>query len=176
MEEWKILNFKDGYHNFMVSNLGRVKNVKKGTILKADISRGYHRVNLYNPITKKQKKFSIHRLVAIHFINGDTSLDVNHIDGNKSNNCVANLEWVTASENNKHAFRTNLRSQNGIKNPSNVYTENQIHHICRLIELNLSTRDISINVFGEFSLKYKNLINHIKGKRRWNDISKFYNF
>ena len=48
------------------------------------------------------KKYYIHRLVAEHFIDGDTSLEVNHKDGNKQNNCVDNLEWATRQQNSWH--------------------------------------------------------------------------
>jgi hypothetical protein len=177
MEQWRTLDFEEGYSNYMVSDLGRVKNSRTGTILKADISNvGYHRVNLYNSITKKQKKFAIHRLVALYFVEGDKTLDVNHLDGDKSNNKASNLEWCTKGENNSHAFRTGLRSQNGTKNPSNTYSEEQIHHICRLLEKGMTTRSISEQVFGVYENKYKSLINHIKGRRRWNEISESYKF
>ncbi len=58
----------------------------------------------------KQKTKTIHRLVALHFIeNPLLKSDVNHIDGNKNNNCVENLEWNTKSENSKHAYRIGLQ-------------------------------------------------------------------
>ena len=177
MEIWRVLDFEPGYGNYSVSNMGNMRNNRTGVILKADISNmGYARVNLYNTISKKQKKFAIHRLVALYFVEGDTSLVVNHIDGNKTNNVYTNLEWVTTGENNSHAFKTNLRSQDGTKNPSNKYSEEQIHHICRLIEQRLDTEVISNKVFNDYNTKYKNLINHIKGKRRWKSISDNYNF
>lgn len=177
MEIWKVLDFEEGYSNFSVSNMGRIRNNRTGIILKPEVSNmGYERFNLYNTVTKRQKKFAGHRLVALYFVEGDTSLEVNHIDGNKRNNVYTNLEWVTSSENNSHAFRTKLRSQDGVSNPSNVHEEEKIHSICRLIEKGLSTKEISIEVFGVYEQKYKNLINHIKGKRRWTSISEKYNF
>lgn len=177
MEIWKILDFEEGYSNFSVSNMGRIRNNRTGTILKPEVSNmGYERFNLYNTITKKQKKFSGHRLVAIYFVEGDTSLEVNHIDGNKRNNVYTNLEWVTSGENISHAFKNDLRSQDGVKNPSNVHEEQKIHKICSLIEKGLTTREISEEVFNVYEQKYKNLINHIKAKRRWTSISQNYNF
>ena len=175
-ELWHILDFEEGYLNYSVSNLGKVKNTLTKIILKPDINKGYERYNLYNTITKQQKKFSGHRLVAMYFVEGDKNLIVNHKDGDKRNNIFTNLEWVTFSENNSHAYRIGLRTQYGEKNPANIYDEKIIHEICNLIELDKSTKEISISVFDEYNSKYKNLINHIKGKRRWTHISCNYNF
>lgn len=58
----------------------------------------------------KRKRFKVHRLVAMEFIpNPLNRTEINHIDGNKSNNSVENLEWSTRSDNLKHAYATGLR-------------------------------------------------------------------
>jgi hypothetical protein len=70
---------------------------------------GYYRVCLYKP---KKKRYFRHRLVAEHFIfndDPDNRVFVNHIDGDKSHNCISNLEWVTQSENELHAFKHGLK-------------------------------------------------------------------
>ena len=54
------------------------------------------------------KTYSVHRLVALTFVKGDSSLTVNHIDGNKLNNELINLEWVSYSENTQHAIKAGL--------------------------------------------------------------------
>lgn len=60
----------------------------------------------------KSKRYFRHRLVATHFIDNPENYDfVNHIDGNKSNNKVSNLEWCTQSYNEKHAFATGLKQK-----------------------------------------------------------------
>ena len=110
-EEWKsIKNWEDLYE---VSNLGNIKNIKTNKLLKGDINNyGYHRVCLYH--NNKKKRYFRHRLVAEHFIHNDDIENkkfVNHIDGDKSNNTVNNLEWVTQSENEKHAFKTGLKNK-----------------------------------------------------------------
>lgn len=106
MEIWKDIQGYEGY--YQISNLGNVKNVKTNKILIGDTNNiGYKRVTLYAPI---KKRFFIHRLVALHFCDGyEENLVVNHIDGDKTNNKANNLEWVTRSENDLHAFKLNLR-------------------------------------------------------------------
>lgn len=105
MEIWKIIGSSPNYE---VSNFGSVRNTKTGNILKVVTNNyGYKLVCLSNK-NKKQTGY-IHRLVAEAFI--DTDLDpktsvVNHIDGDKSNNAIDNLEWATYSDN---AFHGRIR-------------------------------------------------------------------
>jgi hypothetical protein len=110
-EIWKPLKditlFGDNYE---VSNLGRVRHInKRWRDLKPTInSHGYPRVLLY--LNGNCKTVKVHKLVALVFIPNDDNLPViNHIDGNKVNNEVTNLEWVTYSENNLHAYKTGLK-------------------------------------------------------------------
>lgn len=79
-------------------------------------------INGYPAIWLKSKPYYVHRLVAKKFIpNPENKPEVNHIDGNKHNNRVNNLEWVTSKENHDHALRTGLNSNHdfysGISNP-----------------------------------------------------------
>jgi hypothetical protein len=106
VEDWKeIKGFEDIYE---ISNFGNVKRVKTQMLLKPrKHTNNYLRVCLCKDGTRKD--FFIHRLVATAFIdNALNKMDVNHIDGNKTNNNVINLEWATRSENQKHAFATGL--------------------------------------------------------------------
>lgn len=105
--------FKDieGYEGlYQISNLGRVYGVVRGDYKKSVCknSSGYHQFNLSR--NSKVKSFRVHRLVAIHFVEGRTEdrNQVNHIDGDKSNNRADNLEWATAEENTRHAYETGL--------------------------------------------------------------------
>ena len=99
-EEWKDIIGYEGL--YQVSNFGNVRN-RKGKILKAGTySNGYKFVSL-RPI-KTQTNWSVHRLVATHFIeNPSCKKCVNHKDCDRSNNNVTNLEWCTHSENTLHS-------------------------------------------------------------------------
>lgn len=124
-----------GYEGvYEISNLGRVKSVqrtiehhgaKSGFYNKSEkilsphrnLARGgYFEVNLWKG--NKSKNFKIHRLVANAFIpNQENKSEVNHKDGDKSNNCVNNLEWATSQENINHAWNNNLINSNHRKVP-----------------------------------------------------------
>lgn len=112
MEIWKDINGYEG--KYQVSNKGQVKSIAKNKelILKQSFKnkRGcsYPKVNLYDKYGKG-KSYRVHRLVAETFIPNPYNLPcVNHIDGDKTNNNVSNLEWCSYSENTKHAYDTNL--------------------------------------------------------------------
>lgn len=105
MEEiWKEI---EGFKGYYVSNKSRVKSDKK--VLKQKIgNQGYSLATLFKDGKKFEK--TIHRLIAISFIPNPNNLPtVNHIDGDKANNSIKNLEWASYSENNRHAYRTGLK-------------------------------------------------------------------
>lgn len=101
---WKDIPGYEGIYK--ISSDGRVISVNG--IRKAEMSKtGYWRISLWNK--GKGKHFFIHRLVAMAFIPNPNHYDlVNHIDGNKLNNNVENLEWCNLSQNVRHAYRTGL--------------------------------------------------------------------
>ena len=101
---WKpIVGFEDCG---AVSNTGLIRN-KHGLIRKTNIGKnGYERVGFHGG----QETVFVHRLVACAFCDGYADgLEINHKDGDKLNNTASNLEWVTPSENIKHAYRTGLK-------------------------------------------------------------------
>lgn len=99
MEYWKNI---DGWERYEVSTDGRIRNKESGCVLQSRAnSCGYMRVGLCKH--RKQKWVFVHRLVAEAFIaNPDNKGQVNHKNGNKTDNRAENLEWVTASENQSH--------------------------------------------------------------------------
>lgn len=117
-EQWRDIAGYEGL--YQVSNIGRVRSLdhvvktKRGKDMlvkgkdKSLLNRkGYMFVLLRN--RRVQQMCAVHRLVATAFIpNLDNKPEVNHIDANKSNNCVNNLEWVTGEENMRHAYDNGL--------------------------------------------------------------------
>ena len=107
-EIWQsISDYGDKYE---VSNFGRVRN-KKGSVLKPFLTHGgYLMVALCFKGTKTNIR--LHRLVAKTFIpNSDYKAEVNHKNGIKTDNSVTNLEWITKSENMKHAYKIGLQTK-----------------------------------------------------------------
>lgn len=109
-EIWKDIEGYEGM--YQVSNKGRVKGLdridaagkkRKNRIIKGGVSKGYRYIQL--SVNKEIKTFTVHRLVAKAFIpNVDNKPCVNHIDHNRLNNNISNLEWCTHSENNESAL------------------------------------------------------------------------
>lgn len=154
-EEWKDIKGFEGY--YQVSNLGQVRSVEryknnhkklqlvKSCVLKTfEHQKGYLVVKLCKNNIKTHKR--LHRLVAEAFIpNPKNKPQVNHIDGNKKNNIVSNLEWCNGSYNILHAYKTGLIHSkpvidkktgiiyNSIREASikNNKLESSISHSCR---------------------------------------------
>lgn len=109
-EIWKPIEGYEGLYE--VSNLGRIKSLsgkhRREMILKLrDNGYGYLTIGLSK--NNKNKRFKVHRIVAKTFlINNNNYEQVNHMDGDKHNNNVNNLEWCDRSYNMKHAYRNNL--------------------------------------------------------------------
>lgn len=105
--EWKKIIVDEKETNYSISSEGNVRNDTNNRILTNSLQQGYHHVGL--TIDGKLRRFRVHRLVAIAFIDNINSKPyVNHINGNRSDNRVENLEWCTPSENTQHAFNTGL--------------------------------------------------------------------
>lgn len=131
-EIWKPIKDYEGLYE--ISNFGKVKSLSrniynlknkkfnrktKEKILNCvSNKKGYLTIQLYK--NGKQKQYFVHRLVAQAFINNfQNKPQINHIDGNKKNNKVDNLEWVSNLENNKHSWLIGLRTNNTVCHKNN---------------------------------------------------------
>ena len=117
-EEWKDIQY-----GYKISNQGRVKN-PKGKVLGGSTHKDGYRF-----ITIKGKQMPIHRIVAENFIENKYNKPfVNHKDGNKMNNSVDNLEWVTQQENIQHSYKNKLQPSK-VKTYKGKFTEEQRQQI-----------------------------------------------
>lgn len=103
-ERWRVI---DGHPDYLVSNLGKVRNTKTNRLLTPyDDGKGYLRVKIDG------KSLRLHILVAVAFLpNTDNKPTVNHIHGNKYDNRASQLEWATYSEQIQHVWDTGLRQR-----------------------------------------------------------------
>ena len=180
MEIWKDINGYEGI--YQISNTGRLKSLKRLFIRKNNINpynkeeiilklqnngKGYLFIRLSK--NSKHKYYYIHRLVALHFIDNPSNKPaVNHKDGNKSNNNVNNLEWVTNSENQIHALETGLlipKGAVGIKNTKSKLTDNDI-----LIIREKSLEGIRGTDIAKIFNVCKTTISGIKNNKTWKHI------
>lgn len=141
-ERWvSIKNFP----MYEISNKGRVKSYQMGYqhLLKATSKIGYSEVFLCKANTQVSR-ICIHVLVLEAFIGSRPKNHVaNHKDGNKQNNCVINLEWVTHQRNTKHSFELGLQSHVGSLNPQAKLNETKVLFIKRLLFFRVLHQEIA---------------------------------
>lgn len=179
---WKTIKDADGYE---VNDLGIVRSKErqisqwngfqnitrtyKSVELKFKYIRGYKNVSIvYND--KKKKTKQVHRLILETFnpIENMKEMQVNHIDGNKANNALINLEWMTPKENVNHAIQNGLtkpKEQNGEKNHMAKLNDEKVIQIKILILNGNSDRSIAEN-FGVS----RQTINNIRNNKSWKHI------
>lgn len=126
--------WKNYVYNYDVSNLGRIRNNKTNYILSQSLAgKGYLGVTVSLGERGKIQRIRTHRAVAELFIPNPNNLpQINHIDGNKTNNKVENLEWCTNQENTIHAIQTGLKDYSfmkGEKNLSAKLTKEDVEYI-----------------------------------------------
>ena len=161
MEIWKKIS---GYNKYKVSNFGRVMSYKRsddGIPRKTSVeSNGYGvvRLSLNN---KVETKF-VHRIVAEHFIpNPHNKPCVNHKDGNKLNNHIDNLEWVTYKENMAHALEMGLIDLA----PNRKITDEDVLEIRRLASIGLK----HVQIAKRFPVKVQTIRKVLDG-RAWSHV------
>lgn len=159
-------------NRYFISNYGRVYSKVSNKFLKLQVStHGYY----YIALGASNREF-VHRLVAKAFVYGESNERncVNHIDGNKMNNYYKNLEWCSKAENNRHAYSTHLNNCIGENCRSAKLTNEQVHHICKLLEKSDNIWDIIDSMKMERTMNNYEIIRSIRKGYAWKSISKDY--
>ncbi len=157
--------------NVFCSNLGRVKflDVDCKIRLRKQTKGSDRRMNVkFKNSIRKNKSYSVHRLIAETFIpNPLAKQQVNHIDGNPSNNCVLNLEWATQQENWEHAIRNNLLRV-GVRNSSGKLNE---VWVCQILALCRKTTLKNSAIGAMYGITSESTIQDIYRARNWKQIN-----
>jgi predicted DNA-binding protein YlxM (UPF0122 family) len=165
--------YKNSFIPYYVTPSDKIYRIWKNKIkrIATTISnKGYVRFRIC--VNGKSKNLSLHRIVAETFIpNPENKPEVNHIDGNKLNNTVENLEWNTRKENADHAYRTGLFGKNEDFSKSTI-TNKKCHKICELIQ----DTDIPLNEIANITKCNKKIVYDIFCKKTWKEISDEYDF
>ena len=176
-EKWKDIEGYEGL--YQISSYGRVKSLEHKTLQKniygkggigyskhkEKILKGWVQNTGYLTVALKNKKYSVHRLVANAFIpNINNYPIINHKDGNKLNNKVENLEWCTYKHNNSEAIRLGLNKlkYNSYENRIRAKKINQY-------DLNnnfIKSYECSTDAQKELKINSRNIRNVCKGKRK----------
>lgn len=157
---------------FTIDDSGNIYDIELGRYKKQiPNAKGYMKVTFH--INGKTKGFFVHRLVLSHFnpCDGMDKLQVNHIDGNKKNNGLSNLEWCTQSENQIHAFKHGLITRKGTHNSQARLTEEQVIDIANMIMNNVTYKEI----MEKYDIS-KSLLSAIRNKRLWTELLTDYDF
>lgn len=171
---------------------GNIFSSKSNRFLKGWVSDvGYRMVALTNDSGEILQNVSLHRLMAKAFLGDFPDLQVNHKNGNKLDNSLTNLEWVTPSENTRHSNVNGLRKKSYFEDcnilpdntsvihdwnksgkPYDHWTEEEAHNVCRYLQDGMRVCDIS-SITG----LCRRSIQFIRdGERKWGHIAKEYDF
>lgn len=172
-------------NRYLVSENGNIFDTMRNRyISQYEDKDGYYRCTI------NKKHYLISRLVAYEFCpkNRDLSIVVDHVDGIKKHNHYSNLEWVTIQENIIRAQKLGLRNVRGEHSSTNVYPEEFIHDICKLLSNGLSIMEVfykvtnrdclydKINMNDKKDKSLYNLIYHVRKKDIWPDVVSQYIF
>lgn len=176
MEVWKDIQGYEGL--YQISNMGNVKTLKRTTsynrIIEEKIKSqrekydGYLRVTLCK--NGKKSTIAVHRLVAQTFIpNPINKPQVNHIDCNKKNNCVDNLEWADNFENMRHAWENGLLPEHvGRKGETCNFAKLTEQEAIEILEMSKSCKQKEIA--KKYNIAVSTVSRIINGKR-WGHLS-----
>ena len=165
LEEIKVIDCDSRLSIYRITNEGRVFNSITNKVLKPKIdNEGYWKIVFQ--VKGKRIEKRLHRLIALAFIeNKDDKPFVNHIDGDKLNYHLDNLEWCTPKENAVHASENNLL-RFGENHKSSSITEEQARIIISEIENGLKVSDI----VKKYDFATKSIVEKIKNKTRWKHL------
>lgn len=166
-DKWVAALLREGVYS--VTPDGRVMRYFK-TKPPSPVKTHKHAVTGYHTFTPSwggvTKCVLLHRMVAIAHIPNPMGLPVvNHIDGNKSNNSIANLEWSTYAANNKHAYDSGLKTAKGEKNGQSKLSESDVLEMRRLSSFGLSNSEI-----GEKFDIHRTTVGEICRRKLWSHI------
>lgn len=163
----------DGLENYLITEDGRIFSEKRGIFIRPSLStKGYKQVSLRNK--GKSKNYYVHRLLMETHrpITNEKEMCVNHIDGNKTNNNLDNLEWVTKQQNLIHALTSGLRDMSkhvtsGEKNGNSRLSESDVLFIYKSQkEKTMSTKELA----EKFHVSKTTVLN-IKNKKKWASLT-----
>ena len=124
----------NGYGDYTIDTEGNVYSLRSSRYLHPSLSNGYEFVRLYNKLNKKGRSHKVHRLVAQQFLdNPERKRCVNHLDGNRRNNRLSNLDWVTHKENKQHSIEVLGTALSGFRSNFSKLNENSVVAIHYLI-------------------------------------------
>lgn len=174
MKEIKIKNIKFN-QKYQIDEKGNIWSPYRGGqfLSPSPTKKGYYRIVLQT--STGRKTFQVHRLVLETFnpIENCENLEVNHIDGDKSNNCLTNLEWSTGSLNVRHSIETGLKiPAKGTQVAGNKLSEEEVLEICELIK----NSKLSLQQIGDKYGVSKYCVFDIKRKKSWAWLTKDYTF
>lgn len=163
---------------YCITNFGRVwSNLTNSFRSIGHYKNGYCKLNIRLK-DGSDKTLSIHRLVAMAFnpVPNMDILEVNHIDGNKDNNHISNLEWVTHYDNMKHARDTGLLDVDGENAYNATFTNDEVKIICKMLSDNIHYEYILQALGRPITKNNIGILIHIRLRHSWTHISKDYDF
>ena len=173
-EGMKPIEYDDIREGYYINQKGEIySDISKKYLLGSTDKNGYLRVSLRRNGTPVQKTYKIHRLVKIIFdpVEDFENLSIDHIDGDKRNNDISNLDWCSASENVKRA----IKNKQIYKNRRDLSDE-EVINICEWLQKGYSPQMIAQKFYSDNITKKTRVISEILCGRLWKDVSCNYHF
>lgn len=159
------------FHGYTVWEDGKIQS-PKGRILSPSITpKGYQSIGV--KIDGQFRTWLHHKVVAYAWLGSrPPGMEIHHKNGDRKDNRVVNLAYVSKTENNQDSYDSGRRDVSGINNANCKLTECEVREICHLLELG----SMSLSAMARHLKVGRGTINHIKHGRQWVHISKSYYF